>query len=40
MHDHFEKGDGGDADVLEVVRVGFPGVVIGYGFLFVCIVAV
>ena len=25
MHDHFEEGDGGDADVFEVVRVLFPG---------------
>ena len=40
MHDHFEKGDGGDADVFEVVRVLFPGFLILYDFLLVSIVAV
>lgn len=25
MHDHFEQGDGGDADILEVAGVAAPG---------------
>ena len=33
MHDHFEKGDGGDADGGEVVGVGAPGVGGVDGFL-------
>lgn len=32
MHDHFEEGDGGDADVFEVVWVGSPGASIIFGF--------
>lgn len=40
MHDHFQQGDGGDADVFEVVRVFAPGGVVGDGFLFVGVVGV
>lgn len=40
MHDHFEEGDGGDADVFEVIGIIFPGAFVGYGFLFFFIVAV
>ena len=35
MHDHFEQGDGTDADVGEVVRVGAPWAFFVYGFLVV-----
>lgn len=40
MHDHFEEGDGGDADVFEVIGIIFPRAFVGYGFLFFFIVAV
>lgn len=40
MHNHFEKCDGGDADIFEVMRVAFPGALIGYSFLFDDVVAV
>lgn len=35
VHDHFEQGDGADADVGEVVRVGAPWAFFVYGFLVV-----
>ena len=40
MHDHFEEGDGGDADVLEVVRVVLPGSLASDGILFFFVVAI
>lgn len=40
MHDHFEQGYGGDADVFEMVGVLFPGLLLLYDFLLVGIVAV
>ena len=40
MHDHLEKGDGGDADILEVVRISFPRLCITDGFLLGDIVGV
>ena len=33
VHDHFEEGDRGDADVFEVVGVFLPGPFFIYGFL-------
>jgi len=40
VHDHFEQGDGGDADIFEVVGVLFPRLLILYGFLLIGVVAV
>ena len=40
MHDHFEEGDGGDADGFEVVGIGAPGMVVILGLLVGGIVAV
>lgn len=34
MHDHFEEGDGGDADMFEVMGVLFPGAGFSDSFLF------
>lgn len=40
MHDHFEEGDSGDADIFEVVGVFFPGLFILDGLLLGGIIAV
>lgn len=40
MHDHLEEGDGGDADILEVVGVFAPWVSFLDGFLLFGVVAV
>ena len=40
MHDHLEKGDSRDTDVLEVVRVGFPWLCITDSFLLGRIVSI
>ena len=40
MHNHLDEGDGGDADVLEVVRIFAPWMGGLNGFLLVRVVAV
>lgn len=40
MHNHLQKGDGGDADVLEVMRIGLPWLCIADSLLFGGIVCV
>ena len=40
MHDHFEQGDGGYADVFEVVGVFLPWLLLAYSLLLFFIIAV
>lgn len=40
MHDHFEEGDGGDADILEVMRVFLPGFSFADGFLVIGVIGI
>jgi hypothetical protein len=35
VHDHLEKGDGGDTDICEVLRICAPWPSIAEGFLFI-----